>query len=254
MASKTKPVIAPFDSSARKPSQVEIAMLAAQWLPGIQLPDDWIKQPEKELSLTITATHRQFETRDGQTTVPDSKWEIVAREAISRAKQLLGVISGAPDPERGRLLAIGHRVEEARKTTDSEWSKLAKGRPGIAVLELVCHWVGNRDADQAWHYWRCFLKECASTHAVEFFADKKRDFVFEFDPWSPSVMAYLSARAFFPEVLARRRAAWMKIGKEDGAPPKKRGRKKASKIINMRDSAALDKAGRGIAGQRTEKK
>lgn len=147
--------------NCESPTPLEIATLASRFLPEMALPDRWENQPAHELSEIISRASVPRESVEGLAT----PFEVIAEEAVRRARILLDAAAGIKRPQREEFMQSGEGAREQLKATSLEKTKLTKkfseiadGKDKISIIKVLEIALPRVEEKNAFAYWREYLR------------------------------------------------------------------------------------------------
>jgi hypothetical protein len=169
--SRPKPLPPPAEYH---PSPVEVATLAARFLPPIDLPPDWQESHPEMLERSLgKPTGTPFPHNPEYRPHPGWRlqWEVVCEEAVKRARILLDAAAGKVRPEvaewdratdeaREEWMAQDLTAEKLRE----EFDKMAKGAPSLPVQRVLKHCMPRVEEAFAMKYFMRYLRDAPAPH------------------------------------------------------------------------------------------
>ena len=149
----------PSTKKAEEPSPLDVATLAARFLPRIELPNDWQSQHPETLKAELARpTGTPFPHNPQHRPDPGWRlqWEVVCEEAVKRARILLDAAAGKVRPEVAEWDAATMEASQmAREMNISaeklkrKFDRIAKGRHELPLLEVLRFCLPKTRSDEA---------------------------------------------------------------------------------------------------------
>lgn len=255
-------------SDTCSPSTMEVATLAASFLPKIELPAKWeIEHPVTLQEIIGKPTGNPFPEEPNYRQPPGLRtaWEIVCGEAVSRARALLDAADGKVRPEvlaweqegveaRGQMAGYQAKADELEEKFD----KIARGRDSLPILEVLKISLPRSDDRTLMEYLRLYLYECKQDYNIE---HKVPGEIVIADQSTRMVNRHEFPRFIlqFTAALAKRKEAWRKqLLRKGGKTTQRIKRKEALTLghgpITGRAASKIDKAARKQSSEGKRKK
>lgn len=150
-------------------SPATIAMLAAQFLPRIELPEGWTTEHQDVLRRAIgKPTGNPFPANPEYVLPPHlrTQWEVICEEAVKRTRTLLEIAAGRTRPEVLKADEENARGSEEAKRNDraaeelrKEFDSLAEGATSLPVNRVLKYCMPRvKTAELRMAYFMAYLR------------------------------------------------------------------------------------------------